>query len=451
MKKNLFLSFLSASLLLSSTVFASTNKNKLEMMPPGPFTISGNVLKPSDKSQITYISPAPATAKLVNTSTTTQTFYSSYSFTAPQYSSNTVTLTKNNDVAVANGVTSVDAALIQSHILGKTLLNSPYKIIAADVDGSGVVDSMDIVNVRSLILGTSTTFTNVYTGVNRLWVYVDNAYTFPDSTHPFPYKDSIHFDSLNSNKISQNFVGIKLGDVNWSWNSAIARQIPTSSPINMTYDNIKNESGNFSIPFRVQQFKNIQGLNFTLNYDETKMKFLGIKNNTMGIEYAVQEGGKVSFMWLEKNSDGITLDDGAIFFEPIFELKSKSSDIQLDLSNDITPIEAVDGDFNSHNILLSRNTNSIISSINKERCELLQNPVNQGLIKVLVNVNENKTVTLKVIDAAGRVILLSQKRCIVGNNTFELSLEKGAIQKGVYYLQTIGLEESNDSKSLLVE
>ena len=78
-------------------------------------------------------------------------------------SSGTIRASKNNDNNKANGVTAVDIALTQSHILSKNLFNSPYKIIASDVTGDGKVTALDIVYMKRLILGFDTTFTNSIT------------------------------------------------------------------------------------------------------------------------------------------------------------------------------------------------------------------------------------------------------------------------------------------------
>ena len=137
----------------------------------------------------------------------------------------TVKATKNNDISKANGVTTLDVALIQSHILQKSILNSPYKIIAADVNGDGKITTLDIVLMKRLILGLDTTFTNSKTGEKRLWTFVDSSYTFTDSTNPFPYKDSATYSTTNVSQLNQTFIGIKLGDVNWDWNPALAKCI----------------------------------------------------------------------------------------------------------------------------------------------------------------------------------------------------------------------------------
>lgn len=87
---------------------------------------------------------------------------------------------KNNDVHKSNGVSVLDIVLIQSHILANSLLNSPYKIIAADVNQSGTVSTLDLVLMRKLILAVDTTYPG-----NRLWAFVDSAYNFPNPASPF--------------------------------------------------------------------------------------------------------------------------------------------------------------------------------------------------------------------------------------------------------------------------
>ena len=142
-----------------------------------------------------------------------QSIQNGYSFTllGGSYS---VRPMKNNDKTIANGVNGTDISLIQSHILKKVILNSPYKLIAADVNSDGAVNGTDIALIKSLILKHITTFTG-----NKLWTFVDSNYTFTNPTKPFPFKDSISFDYMNANQPNQSFVGIKLGDVNNDWNA----------------------------------------------------------------------------------------------------------------------------------------------------------------------------------------------------------------------------------------
>ncbi|MEZ4933283.1 MAG: hypothetical protein R2788_14325 [Saprospiraceae bacterium] len=89
------------------------------------------------------------------------------------------------------------------------LLDSPYKIIAADANGSGSVTTFDAVVLRKLILGIDSSFPN-----NTSWRFIDKAFTFNNPNNPFisPFSDTIWVNSPNV--MQANFIGIKTGDLN---------------------------------------------------------------------------------------------------------------------------------------------------------------------------------------------------------------------------------------------
>jgi hypothetical protein len=149
----------------------------------------------------------------------TQTFSTDpsgdYSFTVAVGGTYTVTPSKNNDVVVDNGISSIDVLLMNKHILGITPLGSPYKIIAAaevNADGNTQISSFDVLFTRQLILGQITNFP-----INRLWQFVSSDFVFADPTFPFPFHNSRTYISITSSQSNQNFIGIKLGDVNESY------------------------------------------------------------------------------------------------------------------------------------------------------------------------------------------------------------------------------------------
>jgi len=65
------------------------------------------------------------------------------------------TLAPKKDNNYLNGVSTFDLVLISRHILGMQNLNSPYKLIAADVNNSGSITTFDIVHLRKLVLQIS--------------------------------------------------------------------------------------------------------------------------------------------------------------------------------------------------------------------------------------------------------------------------------------------------------
>ena len=180
-------------------------------------SISGNIITPLGK-------PIPnVTANIKGAISQQVTDGFNYGFYCLNIGDDTVKLNKNNDINKSNGITMSDLVILQSHILGKSLISNPYKLIAADVNGDLKITLLDVVNLKRVILGIDTTFINSTTGEKRLWAFVDSSYQFPVITNPFPFKDSISYTGLSANKTNQTFIGIKLGDVNWDWNPAIAK------------------------------------------------------------------------------------------------------------------------------------------------------------------------------------------------------------------------------------
>ena len=158
------------------------------------------------------------TVKITGTAVDSTNVPGSYLFSEAAGGNYTLRAFKNNDINKANGITTLDLALIQSHILGKTILNSPYKIIAADVNKDNKVTTLDLVYIKRLILGIDTVYPS-----KTLWAFVDSSYSFADQSNPFPYRDSISILNFTTPVTNKTFIGIKMGDVNWDWNPALAR------------------------------------------------------------------------------------------------------------------------------------------------------------------------------------------------------------------------------------
>ncbi|MBL7802491.1 MAG: T9SS type A sorting domain-containing protein [Saprospiraceae bacterium] len=112
-----------------------------------------------------------------------------------------------------NGVTTYDLVLMSKHYHGLEQLNSPYKIIAADIDQSGFVNDTDSLEARKLILGIYNEFPQ-----NTSWRFVRADYVFPNPADPFtpPFPEFAVTGVLTANIEDVDFIGVKIGDVNGS-------------------------------------------------------------------------------------------------------------------------------------------------------------------------------------------------------------------------------------------
>ena len=122
-------------------------------------------------------------------------------------------VTPSKDDDLLNGVSTYDLVLISRHILGVTQLDSPYKIIAADVNKSKSVTTLDLVFLRKAILYVNNEFPN-----NKSWRFVDKDFVFPNPQNPWQteFPEVINLNNLSAAINDADFVAIKVGDVNGS-------------------------------------------------------------------------------------------------------------------------------------------------------------------------------------------------------------------------------------------
>ena len=348
-----------------------------------------------------------------------------YEFTVSQGSSNVITPSKTNTINKANGINGTDISLIQSHILKKVILNSPYKLIAGDVNNDGAVNGTDIALIKSLILKHITTFPG-----NRLWSFVDSSFVFGTPTKPFPYNDSISIINLVTNKTAQNFIGVKLGDVNYDWNASVLGVQTNTTPIELSNDNIlvDNSASEVRIPIRVKNFKEIMGMQFTLNFNSEVLQLKSIENNLLAFDYNTDfaSEGKLPFLWVDPSSTPQAIADNAVLFELVFTKKGNLNNENINLSSDITNVSAFDGNYATIGIVKSA---GIITenSTSVSQLKLFPNPV-----KDVVVINGNDITKIQVIDNAGKVILTK-----LFNTVTNPSLTVSNLTAGTYRLQVL--------------
>jgi len=105
-----------------------------------------------------------------------------------------------------NGISTLDLIHIQRHILGLEPFDSPYKMIAADVDKSKSISVIDILQLKKLILGIYDEFPQT-----KSWRFVESNQELHVS-NPWNINETTDLLSLERDK-TQSFVAIKVGDV----------------------------------------------------------------------------------------------------------------------------------------------------------------------------------------------------------------------------------------------
>lgn len=122
----------------------------------------------------------------------------------------TLTMKRNGDDL--NGVSTFDLLLINKHILGVEPFDSPYKRIAADVNNSQSITTLDMILLRRLILGLDVGFPG-----QASWRFIPADYVFSDPENPWQedFPEQITIQGLPANGLAgQDFIAVKIGDVN---------------------------------------------------------------------------------------------------------------------------------------------------------------------------------------------------------------------------------------------
>ena len=180
-----------------------------------------------------------------------------------------LTATREDDYL--NGVSTVDLIMIQRHILGQQPLDSPYKMIAADVNSDNRINGIDLVELRKLILG-------IYTELpqNDSWKIIDSRSTM-DLSQPWDYSQTIQIADMTENMVDQDFVGVKIGDVD---NSAIVNSLGNdegnASKIILTMDDVALLADE-EVDINFELNKPLSG--YQLELDLTDMELIAVEGN----------------------------------------------------------------------------------------------------------------------------------------------------------------------------
>jgi hypothetical protein len=250
--------------------------------------------------------------------------------------SNIIYATKTNDVDVLNGVSSADLLNIQQHVMGTKLLGSPQKVIAADVNNSGTVTIDDVNMLRDFVLGNRKSFNG------RLWRFIKSNYVFADPKVPFPYDTTRYYPSLYSSLNSQDFIGIKLGDVNDSWSNTIAR-VGAAGQLVLSLPTIgANEGQEVLVPITATQAQDVAAFQFTFGFDATKAEYKGIVAGSLSDVEAVQDkSGAIRVLWLGSGNAEVKEND------VLFYVKLKvNGATPLSINGAIIENEATDNNLN---------------------------------------------------------------------------------------------------------
>lgn len=332
------------------------------------------------------------------------------------------------------GVSTLDLIYIQRHILKTEELNSPYKIIAADVNKDGKITAADMVQLRKVLLGIHDKFPS-----NTSWRMIDNGYVFPDAKDPFinPLPEKYHIEALTSS-MRIDWIGVKTGDVNNSYvTNVLSPNVgKRSAELSLLISDKAIVKGDNIIAVHASADAEVHGFQMTLQTG--KVSSVSLNPAMLKIEdyHYHYTGGVLTISW--HSTSGVVLKSGDHLFDIHItsEQADKTSNMIALANNHLIPEY-----YTSSNE--TRTLGLKFSNVAGDNdFEVLGNTPNPWNNQTNINfrVPFAGEVMLKVRDVTGRIIYTAKEFFNKGDHSIMLTKEQLGASGILFYELTFGSE-----------
>lgn len=313
-----------------------------------------------------------------------------------------------------HGINVWDMILISRHILDLAPLNSPYKIIAADVNSTGGITSADIVVLRQLILGSASRFPN-----NNSWRFFDKNAAIVNTESLFMEINKHETITLKASDMpygTADFVACKIGDVDWS--AAVANRPAPAGRSRIFWElpkDRKTDKGTvIAVPLRYEG-PDAVGMQCSFRYDPSRWKYVTVSGgNLQGVSPACfhhdTDRGSSHFCWYSNETDQALLHSGDticyLYFESLTDGASEKH-LALEKSGTETQEEAVWMPHGERQELVSVPGTATERDAAAVTARIIPTPnPSTGPVTLRINAPEAGTIRLALLSAFGQRLLL---------------------------------------------
>jgi len=348
-----------------------------------------------------------------------------------------------------NGVSTLDLILLIKHIIGEQVLDSPYKMIAADIDNSGHISAIDLVELRKLILGVYDELPNT-----EAWRFIDAGQALTIA-NPWGFSDTIVLNNVTADLLSENFVAIKTGDLNGSV-MANATSVNTENRSSTTLllevkDREVKAGERVAIDVMSSNYNDIIGYQFTLNVEGLEI------TEVEGAKLAVTKGNvaidkDVMTMSYHANNVQSAAKNEVLFTIHVLAKQAGLISKMLDINSSVTKAEAyVTEKLAIADVQLSARTKGEVELV--AGYKLFQNEPNpfNEVTQVGFRLPSASSATITVYDVTGKVIKRVTRDYEKGYNIVEIRKSEIATAAGVFYYQLNSGDFSATRKMVVIE
>ena len=337
-----------------------------------------------------------------------------------------------------NGVTTGDVTAIHRHVGNATLLPGPFKRIAADVNKSNTITSLDASLVNLALLGNPPALNQITS-----WRFVPASHVFLNPNAPWGFPEQIMLTGAGGNISGQDFKGVKLGDVVETF--ADPANFGAGNPLVWRVQDQALEAGTEVVAeFRAGQMNDLTSFQFALHFDPQQLQLteiepltaLPVTQDHFGI-YNLAEG-EIRVAWAQTTA--VFLSEAAPVFRLHFSVSAGGAKLSevLQLDGDVLPGYVYNNVLAESEVVLEYDDAVTGTGPNPDAAGylLLQNTPNPFSDKTTVAfvLPDACEATLRVFDTNGR-LLQEQTAFYTAGKHEELLLLEGI--SGVLYVELV--------------
>ncbi len=415
--------------------------------PDDGFIVGGRITN----EEMTVMSDVKVNLGINEAEVTSTGTYGLYHFLEVFPGDNCSVLPENN-INHLEGVTTFDLVLLQKHIIGSSILNSPYKIIAADVNRSGTISTLDLVILRQLILFQRTELPN-----NTSWRFIPADYTFSDPSNPFldNFSEAHTCYDIQNSELNVNFIAIKIGDLNCSSRAQFkAEEASQRNPeplVHLELGNEKLEAGKtYHVPVQLNTVLDISALQFTLQLDESlSLEGIEIDENVSNCVHIDKSQNLIHFAWT--SFDKVASD--------LFKIKVRAEKDafpldQLFFSKEFINASAYQANGQALKIGLRDNrelSNEDYQENTKEGLNISQNKPNPFRTDTNIEIytTQEEEISFSVYNSNGQILFEKDYQLQVGENS--ISFKRNNLPSGVYFYKVQTAKEEITKKMMILD
>lgn len=333
----------------------------------------------------------------------------------------------------SKGITVSDIIAIQRHISGIKSINDPFLLIAADVNNSGSVTISDIIELRRLLLGKQSAFQHMPS-----WVFVESSYVFKNPLKPWqePYPQEIVIPNIQGAWLNQDFVAVKIGDVNAS---AVLNGLWDADPRSWTgaelwVEDPWLEAGHtYRIPVTVKSTEALIGMQWQLTLPSSAGRFKTFEQAgwaTFSPDMIHLEEEQTRLVWHSQQPDP-GLGQAPMMFLIIEAASAGYLSQFLELGSAL-PAEAVDTDGDESGIALHFERN--VAEVAGSRIDPVWPNPSRGEVQAAFHLDEAATVAMQVVNALGVPVWTWQAD--YGQGSYQITIPAEKLRgRGAYHLR----------------